>query len=203
MKINRVLIFYPDEFNVQAKFNRKLLKILQGMSQIELQFIRDEQKLIHDFSTNECTNTSLKQLKDFQESDCSHAIFFDDGEVFVEELKILKSKEIPTRLIKVSITRVVNIQRQKEFADKTSSSTYEYIGRGSYWGNPYSMHEQGEDREEVIRKYEYDFKFDKFPNKEIKRVHELTGKRLGCFCKPYPCHGDVLADYLNSYDDGS
>ncbi|MFA0332436.1 DUF4326 domain-containing protein [Vibrio cyclitrophicus] len=27
-------------------------------------------------------------------------------------------------------------------------------------------------------------------------------KRLECFCKPEACHGDVLADYLNSWDDG-
>jgi hypothetical protein len=40
-------------------------------------------------------------------------------------------------------------------------------------------------------------------NIDTSRVHELAGKRLGCFCKPALCHGDVLADYLNSYDDGS
>lgn len=30
-------------------------------------------------------------------------------------------------------------------------------------------------------------------------VWELRGKRIGCFCKPHPCHGDVIADILNSY----
>ena len=64
------------------------------------------------------------------------------------------------------------------------------------------MHEEGDDREEVIRKYKYDFDFEKFPNKEKSEVHKLTGKRLGCFCKPQACHGDILADYLNSWDDG-
>lgn len=29
------------------------------------------------------------------------------------------------------------------------------------------------------------------------RIEELRGKRLGCFCKPNPCHGDVIAAYLN------
>ncbi|TBV87515.1 DUF4326 domain-containing protein, partial [Citrobacter freundii] len=28
------------------------------------------------------------------------------------------------------------------------------------------------------------------------------GKILGCHCKPYPCHGDVLARFLNELDDG-
>ena len=64
------------------------------------------------------------------------------------------------------------------------------------------MLEAGESREEVIRKYKYDFEFDKFPNKDKSKVYELSGKRLGCFCKPQECHGDVLADFLNSWDDG-
>ena len=38
--------------------------------------------------------------------------------------------------------------------------------------------------------------------KEKSEVYKLSGKRLGCFCKPMECHGDVLADYLNSWDDG-
>ena len=28
-------------------------------------------------------------------------------------------------------------------------------------------------------------------------VVKLKGKTLGCFCKPYPCHGDIIAEYLN------
>jgi len=64
------------------------------------------------------------------------------------------------------------------------------------------MYDEGESREEVIRKYEYDFQYDKFPNKKKSDVLKLAGKRLGCFCKPQACHGDVLADYLNSWDDG-
>ena len=31
-----------------------------------------------------------------------------------------------------------------------------------------------------------------------RRVRELKGKTLGCFCKPHPCHGDVIADYLDT-----
>lgn len=35
-------------------------------------------------------------------------------------------------------------------------------------------------------------------------VRNLAGKTLVCFCKPKPCHGDVLArfaDLLAAYDD--
>jgi hypothetical protein len=28
-------------------------------------------------------------------------------------------------------------------------------------------------------------------------VGQLKGKRLGCFCKPEPCHGDIIKDYLD------
>ena len=65
------------------------------------------------------------------------------------------------------------------------------------------MYENGDDRDEVIRKFEYDFNFDKFPNKKKSEVLKLSGKRLGCYCKPSKCHGDILADYLNSIDDGN
>lgn len=27
-------------------------------------------------------------------------------------------------------------------------------------------------------------------------IDELRGKVLGCFCKPHPCHGDVLVELL-------
>jgi hypothetical protein len=29
---------------------------------------------------------------------------------------------------------------------------------------------------------------------------ELKGKRLGCFCHPQPCHGDVLAELAELAD---
>ena len=29
-------------------------------------------------------------------------------------------------------------------------------------------------------------------------IQMLQGKRLGCFCKPGPCHGDVIKEYLDA-----
>lgn len=57
-------------------------------------------------------------------------------------------------------------------------------------------------RDAVIRMFKYDFDYDKFLNIDKNKVYELAGKRLGCFCKPQACHGDILADYLNQWDDG-
>lgn len=49
--------------------------------------------------------------------------------------------------------------------------------------------------EQAVRAYkemiETDILFYPELLEEIK--NELHGKRLGCFCKPGPCHGDVLA----------
>lgn len=67
-----------------------------------------------------------------------------------------------------------------------------YIGRGSKWGNPYRIGEDGT-REEVIELYKLHLW------KQIKQgtiteedLLSLDDKRLGCFCKPQACHGDVI-----------
>lgn len=67
-----------------------------------------------------------------------------------------------------------------------------YIGRGSRWGNPYRIGQDGT-REEVIelfRSYLWEsLKDGSITNAELL---SLDGKRLGCFCKPQACHGDVI-----------
>ncbi len=64
-----------------------------------------------------------------------------------------------------------------------------YIGRPSKWGNPFAIGIDG-DRDEVIRRYEAWIRTR--PNLMVT-LPELKGKVLGCWCKPLPCHGDVLA----------
>jgi len=64
-----------------------------------------------------------------------------------------------------------------------------YIGRGSKWGNPYKIGEHG-NRAAVIALYRA-YLWDS-PDL-IACLPELGGQRLGCFCSPKPCHGDVLA----------
>ncbi|AKG13494.1 DUF4326 domain-containing protein [Moraxella bovoculi] len=71
-----------------------------------------------------------------------------------------------------------------------------YIGRGSKWGNPYPI-TPTQDRETVIAKYrEYILSKPEL----LKDLHELKGKTLGCFCKPKPCHGDILVELVNQLD---
>lgn len=75
-----------------------------------------------------------------------------------------------------------------------------YIGRGSFWGNPFS-HKQGTlakhvvgSRREAIEKYEEHL----LANEEMMaRLPELKGKILGCWCSPSSCHGEVLLRHAN------
>ena len=85
-----------------------------------------------------------------------------------------------------------------------------YIGRptvGSPWryGNPFVIGEDG-DREQVIQKFK-DWIYDgrTFGNKDatdgrrnwiLANLWLLKGKRLGCFCHPKACHGNVYVELL-------
>lgn len=98
-------------------------------------------------------------------------------------------------------TRVVNMKLD------TSTMVDVVIGRPTMFGNPIRVrkpccecgvrHGPGETlecyREWLWRK----LKRDKAFAREVRKLH---GKVLGCWCKPNPCHGDVLARaaaYLN------
>ena len=67
-----------------------------------------------------------------------------------------------------------------------------YIGRGSKWGNPFRIGDHG-DREDVIEQYREWIQTQPIL---LNSLEELRNKRLGCFCKPKACHGDVLLELL-------
>lgn len=69
-----------------------------------------------------------------------------------------------------------------------------YIGRGSYYGNPFEIGVHG-NREKVLALYEQ--YLDKNPRIMEKAKRELSGKNLLCYCKPLPCHGDILIRRIN------
>ncbi len=200
--MKKLIIYYPKLFNCFEKFNRKVARIVENLSDYSVGYTNDPNGFIQRFFGQTFPAIEVFQVDDLNTADITHGIIFDDGEEFANETLWLEQQSIPLRNIKIKITRVINIKRETEFSSEKSTPKYEYIGRGSYWGNDYSMYEQGDSREEVIRKFKYDFDYEKFPYKEKSEVYKLAGKRLGCFCKPHCCHGDVLADYLNAWDDG-
>jgi hypothetical protein len=87
------------------------------------------------------------------------------------------------------ITKVVNKKSGEKFDV--------YIGRPSVFGNPYVAGKDGT-RDEVIEKYRlYLHERIKTDAKFKAQVDGLKGLRLGCFCAPAHCHGDVLVEYLD------
>ena len=67
-----------------------------------------------------------------------------------------------------------------------------YIGRPGEWGNPFEIGKDGT-RKQVIAKYR-----DYIQGRPdlLGKLSTLKGKRLGCWCAPRACHGDVLADLV-------
>lgn len=78
---------------------------------------------------------------------------------------------------------------------KNAPSSAVYIGRGSPYGNPFKIGQDG-DRTEVISAYEHWVQTQ--PELLLKIKKELPGKDLVCFCFPQACHGDILIKIANS-----
>ena len=57
--------------------------------------------------------------------------------------------------------------------------------------------ESNEERERAIA--DYRAWISKQPEL-LEAVSELRGRRLGCWCAPQPCYGDVLAELANHSD---
>lgn len=98
-------------------------------------------------------------------------------------------------------TRVVNLRDEPYDV---------YVGRGrggrvptrpgerGYYGNPIPLRAESE-RGEVLDRYRRYFltRVTKDPVFRAE-VLKLKGLRISCFCKPAPCHGDVIAEWLDS-----
>lgn len=79
-----------------------------------------------------------------------------------------------------------------EVVNKTKEEFDVYIGRGSKWGNPFIIGIAGS-RMQVINMYK---SYIQGRPELMADLHELRGKRLGCYCSPLPCHGDVLKELI-------
>ena len=111
----------------------------------------------------------------------------------IAEVKLKRTKKTTIKENKM-VTRVVNLKEEPYDV---------YIGRANRWlklpqspyANPYKIGKDG-DREEVIEKYREWILSQPELVEQAKR--ELKGKVLGCYCKPESCHGDVLAEIVDS-----
>ncbi|MCH7370739.1 DUF4326 domain-containing protein [Aeromonas sp. MR16] len=193
----RVLIMYHPDFASKGKFERKLARIFSNAKDYQILYFEDSRNFIKNhFQPDVLAKLDHDILTDPFSVEPTHAIIFDSANKpeFVTPYEVLSSK-IPVRYIKDRITSVSNKDKGEHFDT--------YIGRGTLWGNPYAIGHDG-DRDEVIRKFQYDFdrEFLKGGVEFKEKLIALRGHTLGCHCKPYACHGDVLAKYLNEIDDG-
>jgi hypothetical protein len=78
--------------------------------------------------------------------------------------------------------KIVNLKKNKNCIK---------IDRSTIFGNPFRIGIDG-NREEVIKKYEEWIMKDEQLILRNKMKKELKGKILGCWCKPLPCHGDII-----------
>ncbi len=90
-------------------------------------------------------------------------------------------------------TTVVNLRREAFDV---------YIGRAGkgqdgYFGNPFDVRQHGASA--MPKFIDYFHKRLVSDHEFHTRVLALRGKRLGCFCKPRDCHGDVIATYVNDW----
>ncbi len=113
--------------------------------------------------------------------------------------------------------QVVNVKvkyirpKYKNLAEWMKDSDNEYIGRkgivfidgerypktNSKWCNPYKI-TGNETRDDVIKKYRK-YIIEKIEKENLyKDLKALKNKRLGCWCHPEACHGDVLIELINS-----
>lgn len=100
--------------------------------------------------------------------------------------------------MKFPSAKVINIHSIIQRRQYIGALSYIYIGRGTIFGNPFYIIKGQCTREQVIAKFrEYAPR-----NVELmRRLPELRDRVLGCSCKPLPCHGDVLVEFLDKYTD--
>lgn len=123
---------------------------------------------------------------------------------------------------RVQIKGVVNVKKQEliklgydDFLDWASNKNNIYVGRdmsyyvpgavGSVWGNPFPVAKPNTNNTQTSTRYTLDESLRLFRQhiesspELIKRLSELDGKVLGCWCKPSRCHGDILKELVEKY----
>ena len=84
-----------------------------------------------------------------------------------------------------------------------------YIGRPSDFGNPIHLGSEclvcgkiHKSPGSTLKCYKLYFYGRLGYDKEFKeKIISLKDKTLGCWCKPKPCHGDVIAEFLDVVDN--
>lgn len=193
-----LLVAYPPELVRYEFYEAKLRRIVGRLRNYSVAALADARGFARRYFGErlervEPGNIHLKKKRALVES-CTHAVIFWDGATHSDLVYLVMLLKRNYRVVPLETTRVVNRDKGEEFDI--------YIGRRTPWGNPFMVGQDGT-RAEVIEKFRGYFHQDVLqdPTKRQMLV-SLRGKRLGCHCKPMPCHGDVIAEYLNGLEDG-
>lgn len=96
-------------------------------------------------------------------------------------------------------TTVINMRDAAAVREARSRGVYVRIDRATKWGNPFA-------RLGTRSKYQVRYVADPLgayrahvlnSPELLAALPELRGTVLGCWCKPGPCHGDVLVELVN------
>lgn len=112
----------------------------------------------------------------------------------------------PSKCPRMEVIKL-NSRNPEEVYSAIASGELVYIGdkqtlggwklKRSKWFNPFKPDKPGKKRdgtrEEILIKYrEYITNSPEL----LADLHELKGKKLGCWCKPLDCHGDILKELV-------
>jgi len=193
-----LLIAMSSQFANASIFNSKLDTYLANIKVSRVAAINDAKRLARA-RFGELIDESLSAPNSLGAKrklvrEAAWVVVFWDGSSVGDFAYLALQKGKDAKVVSVTTTRVVNKNRHEEFDV--------YIGRGTPWGNPHSIGENAADRVEAIQLYRDYFEERFVKDSEGNRaIRSLKGKVLGCHCKPAPCHGDVIASYLNGLED--
>lgn len=129
----------------------------------------------------------------------TEAIFFWDGksESTKELIEFVKQRGIKPLIVTVTENDIVKPHPDIiKHAKRDPFDVYIGRGQGSIWGNPYAISDT-RNREYVVAMFtDYLLKKPEL----LKRIFELKGKTLGCYCAPQLCHGDMIVWLLDNVE---
>lgn len=171
--------------------------LLESIDDYEIVAINDKNRLIEKFAQEKGKKVSSKSYSNrvgARQSlkNATHLVAFWSGNDLQDLIFTAYTNRLRLKVFPISVTSVVNKDSGQQFDI--------YIGRGSPLGNPFPIeHGTDKDRMHVIERYREHFYSNIVSDPEMKRyIESLRGLKLGCHCKPLPCHGDVIAEYLNN-----
>lgn len=98
------------------------------------------------------------------------------------------------------MTTVVSIRKKR---GKKRPAYDVLIDRTTPFGNPHGIGfcklcQKVHDRKQAIEEFKKDFYICLTDSEFRDTVLKLKGKTLACWCKPLPCHGDIIVEYLDN-----